>query len=97
MNEDPYEVFKMILQEKIRFPKQFNEGAKSIIRHLTEHDLTKRYGNLKNGSADIRKHRFFADVDFKGIFDMTATPPYDPSAYVIEKKKNLKQQFKYTS
>lgn len=64
MSDDPYEIFRMILQERIKFPKNFDEGAKSIIRHLTDHDLSKRYGNLKNGSEDIKKHRFFKYTDF---------------------------------
>jgi protein kinase X len=64
MHEDPYEIFNMILHDKIKFPKNFDEGAKSIIKHLTDHDLSKRYGNLRHGANDIKKHRFFKNADF---------------------------------
>ena len=67
MNDDPYEIFKMILYEKMRFPRDFDRSAKSIIRHLTDHDLSKRYGNLKYGSEDIKNHRFFNDMNFYNI------------------------------
>ena len=43
------EIFKKALNEKIRFPKDFDNGAKSLIKHLTDHDLSKRYGNLLKG------------------------------------------------
>ena len=80
MNEDPYEIFKMILSEKIRYPKKFDSNAKSIIRHLTDHDLSRRYGNLKHGSDDVKNHRFFNDVSFVNIVTQKVKPPYVPSA-----------------
>lgn len=67
MNEDPYEIFKMIITQKIKFPVNFDSSAKSLIRKLTDHDLSKRYGNLKSGSDDIKNHRFFNDVNFYSI------------------------------
>lgn len=69
MNDDPYEIFKMIISEKIKFPRNFDSNAKSIIRHLTDHDLTRRYGNLKYGSEDVKSHRFFKDVSFLSILN----------------------------
>lgn len=67
MHNDTYEVFKLILREPIPFPKEFHSDAKSIISHLTKHDLTKRYGNLKDGVDDIKNHRFFKSIDFNEI------------------------------
>ena len=67
MNDDPFEIFKKIIQTKISFPKDFDKKAKSLIRHLTDHDLSKRYGNLKHGVEDIKNHRFFRDLSFYNI------------------------------
>ena len=67
MHADTYEVFKLILREPIPFSKEFHSDAKSIITHLTKHDLTKRFGNLKDGVEDIKKHRFFKSIDFDEI------------------------------
>ena len=67
MNDDPLEIFKMIVQTKMIFPKDFDRKAKSLIRHLTDHDLSKRYGNLKYGVEDIKNHRFFKDVKFYDV------------------------------
>ena len=50
MNDDPLEIFKQVLNfKKMPFPKGFPSDAKSLVKHLCEHDLTKRYGNLKDG------------------------------------------------
>lgn len=76
MNDDPYKIFEMILFEKWKFPRNFDEGAKSLIRHLTDHDLSKRYGNLKDGVNDIKRHRFFKDVELISIAAQKTKPPY---------------------
>jgi hypothetical protein len=54
----------MVLNDKIKFPKDFDRNAKSIIKKLCEHDLSKRYGNLVGGIEDIKTHRFFKDIDW---------------------------------
>ena len=58
-DEDPMLVYQKILKGKIRFPSTFPSNAKSLVKHLLEQDLSKRYGNLKNGVRDIKNHRFF--------------------------------------
>jgi protein kinase X len=85
-NEDPYEIFKMILTEKIRFPHKFEPNAKSIIRHLTDHDLSKRYGNLRHGSEDIKNHRFFKDVQWIALVMEKIKPPYIPQPSLSKSK-----------
>jgi protein kinase X len=86
MNDDPYEIFKMILTEKIRFPHSFDLGAKSIIRHLTDHDLSKRYGNLRHGSEDVKNHRFFKEVQWIALVMQKIQPTYIPAQKVLSKK-----------
>jgi len=47
------------MKEKIRFPRDINKEAKSLIKKLCDHDLSARYGNLKEGTKDIKNHKFF--------------------------------------
>ena len=48
-DKDSMSVYHNILKGKLRFPKGFDPDAKSLIKHLLVSDLSKRYGNLKNG------------------------------------------------
>jgi serine/threonine protein kinase len=89
MNEDPFEIFKKIVQTKITFPKDMDKGAKSLIRHLTDHDLSKRYGNLKHGVEDIKRHRFFKDINFYSIITQAVTPSYIPEENPLRQKKMI--------
>lgn len=38
----------------------FDADVKDLIKQLTQHDLSKRLGNLRFGSEDIKNHRFFS-------------------------------------
>lgn len=52
-DEDPMAIYQKILKGKIKFPRNFDKNAKSIVKHLLVADLSKRYGNLKNGNFFI--------------------------------------------
>ncbi len=43
-------IYKNILRGKISFPSTFDKDAKSLVKHLLVADLSKRYGNLKDGN-----------------------------------------------
>jgi protein kinase A len=67
MANDPYEIFQMILKEKLKFPRDFDKNAKSLIKKLCDHDLSKRIGNLKDGVKDIKEHKFFKGLDWDAL------------------------------
>ena len=77
-DDDPMMVYQKILKGKIKFPSGFDSNAKSLIKHLLESDLTKRYGNLKNGVKDITGHRFFKGFDWDKLLKKEIPPPYIP-------------------
>ena len=43
-------------------------------------DLTKRYGNLKNGTKDIKYHKWFISTNWIAIFEKRVRAPYIPKA-----------------
>ncbi len=77
-DDDPMMVYQKILKGKIKFPSGFDSNAKSLVKHLLESDLTKRYGNLKGGVKDIKGHRFFKELNWEKLINMELTPPYIP-------------------
>lgn len=48
-DDDPMGIYKNILRGKISFPSSFDKDAKSLVKHLLVADLSKRFGNLKDG------------------------------------------------
>jgi protein kinase A len=81
MARDPMEIFSMVLTQKIMFPEKFDKGAKSLIRHLTHHDLSKRYGSMDGGIKAMKEHRFFSLIDWEKLQNKSLTAsqiPYLP-------------------
>ena len=94
-DEDPMAIYQKILKGKIKFPRNFDKyfvllrglmtlinllrNAKSIVKHLLVADLSKRYGNLKNGVNDIKNHRWFADIDWNSLLQKKIPVPYKPT------------------
>ena len=52
----------------MRFPSHFTADLKDLLRNVLQVDLTKRYGNLKNGITDIKYHKWFASTDWIATF-----------------------------
>ena len=77
-DEDPMLIYQKILKGKIKFPSSFDSNAKSLVKHLLEADLSKRYGNLKGGVDDIKNHRFFKGFDWNGLLTRSLKPYYIP-------------------
>ena len=49
------------------------------MKHLLVADLAKRYGNLKNGVKDIKKHRWFKKFSWDNSKNRKISPPYTPT------------------
>lgn len=77
-DDDPMAVYQNILKGKIKFPSNFPKDAKSLVKHLLVADLTKRFGNLKDGVKDIKEHRWFLTFDWDTLVKKKKQPPYIP-------------------
>lgn len=78
-DDDPMMIYQKVIKGKIRFPKEMNIDAKSLIKHLLVADTTKRYGCLKNGVKDIVNHSFFDGFNWRDFIFLRMQPPYVPN------------------
>lgn len=60
--------FILLARLQVKFPSHFSNELKDLLKNLLQVDLTKRYGNLKNGVADIKNHRWFQSTDWIAIY-----------------------------
>lgn len=77
-DEDHVKMYEKILQGKIKWPLHFDPFAKDLLKRLLKADLSKRFGNLKGGSKDIKTHKWFAGLDWNKLFLCQIPPPYVP-------------------
>nr|CCA21380.1 cAMPdependent protein kinase catalytic subunit putat [Albugo laibachii Nc14] len=77
-DEDPMGIYQQILSGRVSFPRFFDRNAKAIIKRLLTADLTKRYGSLKNGVDDIKKHKYFSGVNWTDLLARKSKAPIIP-------------------
>ena len=78
--DQPIQIYEKIVQGKFKFPSHFSSELKDLIRNLVQTDLTKRFGNLKNGAKDIKYHKWFATTNWIALFEKRVKPSYVPKA-----------------
>merc|ERR1719258_517757 len=67
-DENPFGIYQKVLAGRIDFPRHFDVKAKDLIKRLLTHDRTKRYGCLKNGAEDIKKHKWYKGIDWDIVY-----------------------------
>ncbi|OMJ75787.1 hypothetical protein SteCoe_25013 [Stentor coeruleus] len=77
-DQDPMKIYENILNCRIKFPRGFDKVSKSLIKHLLVLDLSKRYGNMKRGVEDIKKHRWFRGLEWELLIFEAIQMPYIP-------------------
>lgn len=51
------QLYDKIIEGKLRIPNYFSPDLSDLVKNLLQNDLSKRFGNLKNGVNDIKRHR----------------------------------------
>jgi serine/threonine protein kinase len=87
-DEDPMNIYRKIINTKPRYPDGFDSKCKSLVKHLLRRDLSKRYGNLKNGVDDIKNHKFFDNFQWSNLLQKKVDPPHVPHCDPISEKES---------
>ena len=77
-DDSPMKIYENILEGKIKFTSDFDDNSKSLIKHLVERDISKRYGNLKNGVEDIKNHEFFKSMNWDKLLKQEINAEFIP-------------------
>ncbi|BGO96678.1 cAMP-dependent protein kinase catalytic subunit [Rhodotorula toruloides] len=77
-DSNPMRLYEKIISGKIRYPAYFTPEAKDLLKSLLTTDITKRFGNLANGSRDIFGHVWFQEVDWERLYRKEIPAPYVP-------------------
>jgi protein kinase A len=75
---DQMQLLERICTGKFKMPSNFSKDLKSIIDNILQVDLTRRYGNLRNGIDDIKKHPWFNDINWAQVYRQETRPPFVP-------------------
>lgn len=77
-NPSQMEMLEKICSGQFRIPTSFSAHLKHLVENILQTDLTKRYGNLKNGVEDIKGHSWFKSINWVHLYKQRMQPPFVP-------------------
>ena len=75
---EPIKLYEKIRSGKIKFPKNIDSNARTLIRHFLIVDPKKRLGCTKKGLYEIVQNPFFEGFDWEGLLHRVLEPPFLP-------------------
>lgn len=88
-SRDPMRIYEKIVAGKYKFAHHFGEELRDIIKNILQVDLTRRYGNLKGGTMDIKGHRWFQSTDWNQIYHQKIQPTFIPNCSTPDDASNF--------
>lgn len=89
LDDDPLGIYQKILSGKFVFPKFFDKDAKLLVRKLLQADLSKRWGNLKDGVRDIKECKWFSTINFADIRAKRIPAQFKPTIKGVDDLSNF--------
>jgi len=74
------EIFQSIMEGKYDFPSHFDPVTRDFLKGLLNPNEKKRLGSGKNGSAEIKDHPWFKEIDWEKLEHEEVIPPFIPEA-----------------
>ncbi|KAG8331983.1 cAMP-dependent protein kinase catalytic subunit alpha-like [Homalodisca vitripennis] len=75
---DPMKIYEKIVANKYKIPPFFSPDLKDIVKNILQVDLSRRFGNLKNGVDDIKEHKWFRQINWMAVLNRKVAAPYMP-------------------
>ena len=88
-DENTFKIYEKILEGKIEWPRHLDPAAKDMIKKLLVQDRTKRLGNMKNGTEDCKRHKWFRNIAWDEVASRKLTPPIVPKLSHAGDTKNF--------
>ncbi|KAL1501372.1 hypothetical protein ABEB36_006702 [Hypothenemus hampei] len=76
---DRHETLTQILKAKLAMPSNLSPEAQSLLRALFKRNPANRLGAGPNGGEDMKRHEFFATINFDDLEAKKVKPPFKPA------------------
>ncbi len=86
-------MYELITRGKLAFPTAFSADAKDFLKKILVQDPASRLGGGPDDVEEMKKHPFFASIDFDKLVKRQITPPYKPSVSGDDDFRNFDKEF----
>ncbi|KAK6489845.1 ribosomal protein S6 kinase alpha-2 isoform X2 [Huso huso] len=77
--KDRKETMALILKAKLGMPQFLSPEVQSLLRALFKRNPTNRLGAGPDGVEEIKRHPFFAPIDWNKLYRIEIKPPFKPA------------------
>ncbi|KAM3595495.1 uncharacterized protein V6R79_024300 [Siganus canaliculatus] len=77
--KDRKETMNLILKARLGMPQFLSAEAQSLLRALFKRNPANRLGSGADGAEEIKRHGFFATIDWNKLFRREVKPPFKPA------------------
>ncbi|XP_063333211.1 ribosomal protein S6 kinase alpha-2-like isoform X1 [Pelmatolapia mariae] len=77
--KDRKETMALILKAKLGMPQFLSPEVQSLLRALFKRNPANRLGAGPEGVEEIKRHRFFASIDWNKLYKKEVRPPFKPT------------------
>ncbi|KAM9477506.1 LOW QUALITY PROTEIN: ribosomal protein S6 kinase alpha-2 [Clarias gariepinus] len=77
--KDRKETMALILKAKLGMPQFLSSEVQSLLRALFKRNPTNRLGAGPDGVEEIKRHHFFATIDWNKLYRKELKPPFKPA------------------
>lgn len=87
------QMLKDIVEKEIIMPQTFSSEAKSVLSKLLDKNADRRLGAGEEDGAEIRRHPFFAAIDWQKLENKEIEAPFKPLVTGPEDTRNIDKLF----
>ena len=91
--EDEGNVYRQILQAKLRFPLNIKGASRNIIEALLVREPTKRLGCPPNSEEEIKEHYYFKTLNWDDVEQRRVKPTFVPKTRDARDTSNFDPEF----
>ncbi|CAH8546263.1 unnamed protein product [Schistosoma turkestanicum] len=96
IESDKYFALKILSKLQVIKTHQINNAINEkrilsayLVVNLIQVDLSRRYGNLKNGIHDIKYHDYFQNLNWLQLYHLKLKPPYKPLCHSLDDTRHF--------
>ncbi|CAO4361981.1 unnamed protein product [Caenorhabditis nigoni] len=90
---DRNDTMNQILKAKLSMPHFLTQEAQSLLRALFKRNSHNRLGAGPDGVEEIKRHAFFANIDFVKLLNKEIDPPFKPALSTVDSTSYFDPEF----
>ncbi|XP_030579843.1 serine/threonine-protein kinase N2 [Archocentrus centrarchus] len=91
--DDEEEVFDSIVNDDVRYPRFLSPDAAALIQKLLQKDPELRLGAGEEDASEIKRHKFFQEMDWDALLAKKVKPPFLPVIRAPQDVSNFDEEF----